>query len=887
MKKSIMRMLLAALSLAVMLGMGSFAFAAEGDATFDNSTTLADGDYAISFEAKTSKVTLTCDMIHVKDGQAVGDFVTNSGNQTHVYVGELDNDAAAPAENDGSVAITDKKFTIPVSLGKEMTISVYTSSMGGKWTHYALPMPAPLAVTNTTGMFNVASAFLAQDGKTMTVTLNSDGYRNLYKGTYEEAVANGNNRDNWIAGVDTGIDNGKGKNQWKFDVPIAEGETVVPVVAISQSYLTKYENGENELERAFFPRQLELDAAAGTLVTGDYDQTIKVGVTNNVKMFKPGAEADLRIVGGPNSNNYGAFLTLHMESDAMDQVKSVEYSYKGMELTEGDEVVIPVSEGVTFAEIPVLPAILGDTVTLEFHSKNNDKWYKRDLTIDLAAKTATFDPYAGDVAVQEIAALADEAAAAEYAAAKATPEYVDLLIEAIQVQARTDSTDKVCAAAKAAWDALTPEQQDEVGEADYFARDTGDASKDDPLNTAPDKEKELLVVSFGTSFNDSRAQDIGGVEKALVEAFPDWAVRRAFTAQIIINHVQARDGVKIDNMDQALEKAVAAGVKELVVQPTHLMHGAEYDELVAAVETVKDKFDKVSIAEPLLGPVGADATVINADKEEAAQAAVMEAVAKAGADSAAALADAKTAIVFMGHGTSHDANVTYSQMQTQMNKLGYDNVFVGTVEGIPASTALPEVKKAVEAAGYTKVILRPLMVVAGDHANNDMAADEEGSWYYGFVNGGEFEVEGADAPVNIGAGLGAENVTCQIEGLGRIPAIQQMYVAHSDQVINPPVAQVLKVKANNKKFTVKALSEKAKTFKAVTVKGKKGKLTYKAKPIGKKAKKALKFKNGKITVKKGTKKGTYKMKVTVKAAATDGYLASKAVTKTVKVVVKK
>ena len=360
---------------------------------------------------------------------------------------------------------------------------------------------------------------------------------------------------------------------------------------------------------------------------------------------------------------------------------------------------------------------------------------------------------------------------------------VDELIAAIQVQERTDETDAQCEAAKAAWDALTDAQKELVEEKGYFADDTGDASKDDPLNGDDIGENELLVVSFGTSFNDSRATDIGGIEKALQAANPDWSVRRAFTAQIIINHVQARDGEKIDNMDQALQRAIDNGVKNLVIQPTHLMHGAEYDELVAAVEAVKDKFDSVKIAEPLLGEVGADASQINADKEAAAKAMVAEAVKVAGADSIDALAADGTAIVFMGHGTSHNAAVTYSQMQTQMNELGYKNVFVGTVEGNPAETALPEVKKAVEAAGFTKVILRPMMVVAGDHANNDMAADEEGTWYYGFVNGGEFEVEGADAPVDTGAGFGAENVTCQIEGLGRIAEIQAMYVAHTAAVM--------------------------------------------------------------------------------------------------------
>ena len=360
---------------------------------------------------------------------------------------------------------------------------------------------------------------------------------------------------------------------------------------------------------------------------------------------------------------------------------------------------------------------------------------------------------------------------------------VDELIAAIQVQERTDETDAQCEAAKAAWDALTDAQKELVEEGGYFADDTGDASADDPLNQDEIGENELLVVSFGTSFNDSRAKDIGGVEKALQAAYPDWSVRRAFTAQIIINHVQARDGVKIDNIQQALDRAVANGVKNLVIQPTHLMHGAEYDELMEAVGAVEDKFESVKVAEPLLGEVGTAGSSINPDKEAVAKAAVAEAVKIAGFDSIDAAAEDGTAIVFMGHGTSHEAAITYDQMQAQMNELGYKNVFIGTVEGNPADTALPEVKKAVEAAGYTKVILRPLMVVAGDHANNDMAADEEGSWYYGFVNGGEFEVEGADQPVDIGAGFGAENVTCQIEGLGRIADIEALYVAHTAAVM--------------------------------------------------------------------------------------------------------
>ena len=345
------------------------------------------------------------------------------------------------------------------------------------------------------------------------------------------------------------------------------------------------------------------------------------------------------------------------------------------------------------------------------------------------------------------------------------------LIDAIYVQERTDDTDAQCEAAKAAWDALTDAQKElvegEEADPDYFGRDTGDASKDDSRNQDDIGENELLVVSFGTSFNDSRVKDIKGIEDALQAAYPDWSVRRAFTAQIIINHVQARDGEKIDNMQQALDRAVANGVKNLVVQPTHLMHGAEYDEMMEMIDEYKDQFESVAVAEPLLGEVGADATVINADKEAVAKAVTAAAVKDAGFDSLDAAAEEKVAFVFMGHGTSHTAKVSYSQMQTAMQTLGYSNVFIGTVEGEPEETACENVIEAVKAAGYTKVILRPLMVVAGDHANNDMAGADDDSWLSQFQASGDFE-----------------SVECQIAGLGEIEDIQQRYIEHTKAAID-------------------------------------------------------------------------------------------------------
>ena len=372
-------------------------------------------------------------------------------------------------------------------------------------------------------------------------------------------------------------------------------------------------------------------------------------------------------------------------------------------------------------------------------------------------------------AATEAATEAAETTQSQEEIDQAAADAVAQLIDAIYVQTRNEDTDAQCEQAKAAWDALTDAQKElvegEEASPEYFGRDTGDAKLDDPRNQDEIGEKELLVVSFGTSFNDSRATDIKGIEDALAKAFPDWSVRRAFTAQIIINHVQARDGEKIDNMDQALERAVANGVKTLVVQPTHLMHGAEYDEMCEALDAYKDKIENIVVAEPLLGEVGNDATVINADKEAVAKAVVDTAVADGKFESIAKAAEDGTALVLMGHGTAHVAKVTYSQMQTQMEKLGYKNVFIGTVEGEPEETSCEAVIEAVKAAGYTKVALRPLMVVAGDHANNDMAGDDEDSW--------KSMVEAA--------GL---TVECQIAGLGRIDAVQELYVAHTQAAID-------------------------------------------------------------------------------------------------------
>ena len=395
------------------------------------------------------------------------------------------------------------------------------------------------------------------------------------------------------------------------------------------------------------------------------------------------------------------------------------------------------------------------------------------MTVTTVSMMGASSIYASDTettteaAAEETEAAGEESADADQQAA----DNVAALIDKIYVQERTETTDDDCKAAKEAWDALTDAQKElvegENASPDYFGLDTGDAAKDDARNADEIGENELLVVSFGTSYNDSRVEDIKGIEDALQEAYPDWAVRRAFTAQIIINHVQARDGEVIDNMQQALDRAVENGVKNLVVQPTHLMHGAEYDEMAEVLEQYQDKFESVAIAEPMLGEVGDDATVINEDKAAVAQAVADAAVQEAGFDSVEAAAEDGTAFVFLGHGTSHTAKVSYSQMQTQMEELGFKNAFIGTVEGEPEDTACEAVIEKVKEAGYKKVILRPLMVVAGDHANNDMAGAEDDSWKSMFEASGNFD-----------------SVEAQIAGLGRIDAVKQLYVEHTKAAID-------------------------------------------------------------------------------------------------------
>ena len=275
--------------------------------------------------------------------------------------------------------------------------------------------------------------------------------------------------------------------------------------------------------------------------------------------------------------------------------------------------------------------------------------------------------------------------------------------------------------------------------------DTGDASLDNARNQDGIGENELLVVSFGTSYNDNRRLTIGAIEEAMEKAFPEYDVRRGFTSQIIIDHVKSRDKISIDNVGEALARAEKNGVKNLVIQPTHLMNGLEYTDLVNEVAEYSDAFDQVAVGQPLLTSEDDFKAVIKVITEATAQ-----------------YDDGDTAICFMGHGTEAESNQVYSKMQEMLTEAGYKNYYVGTVEAAPS---LDDVLAMVQAGDYKRVVLEPLMIVAGDHANNDMAGDEEDSWKTTFENAGY-------------------EVTCLVRGLGEMEGIQQIFVEHARAAVD-------------------------------------------------------------------------------------------------------
>ena len=467
---------------------------AEGGTGFDNSTTLADGEYEapqaeLTWSGGTGKVKLTLNKVVVAGGKATAEFTVSSANMTYVYLGTAEGEGEIPALYDpetGAVgqdvyAFADKKVTIPVRLNEEVAFAMRTEAMSNPhWINYTYtitvttePVEADadytavdaalvkkpvdgrvdLTITNNTGMFNAVTAYLeTKDGKTtLVMALSSSGYHELYKGTYEQAVANGDNTDNWVHGYQ----NAEGK--WEFRIPIEEGETYVPCVAISNSYYQKYLNGQNALERSFFPRQFTLDREARTLVTGDYEHTQELTVTNNVKMFKVSGAA-LETVGGPNSNGYKASLLLTMGSDAFDK------AYVGRANEVEENAAIAPGEGRVFTLLvkwvekfgkpETLKNLLDEPFIVSFHSVGKDAWYERQFTVSEKDGTLVIDEVLADYSAVD-AAL--EKVPSDEELANYTDESVQALKDAIAAVKRgltSKDQDKVDAMAKAIEDAL-------------------------------------------------------------------------------------------------------------------------------------------------------------------------------------------------------------------------------------------------------------------------------------------------------------------------------------------------------------------------------------------------------------------------------------------------
>lgn len=352
--------------------------------------------------------------------------------------------------------------------------------------------------------------------------------------------------------------------------------------------------------------------------------------------------------------------------------------------------------------------------------------------LTVAALTASLLAGCGNTETEQTAAEAEQTAA------EAVEETADTAQETAEEETETEDSAQEAAEEEAEANAEETEEDEENYE-------TGDASLDDPRNADEIGENELMVISFGTSYNDSRRLTIGAIEGAMEEAFPDWSVRRGFTSQIIIDHVKSRDGVVIDNVGEALDRAVANGVKTLVIQPTHLMDGLEYNDVVDEVAQYADAFDQIAIGKPLLTSDEDFQTVMEIITTETAE-----------------YDDGNTAICFMGHGTEAESNQVYGKMQELLTAAGYENYYVGTVEAEPS---LDDVLAQVQEGEYTRVVLMPLMIVAGDHANNDMAGDEDGSWKTTFADAGY-------------------EVVTEVRGLGELEGIQQLLVQHAQEAID-------------------------------------------------------------------------------------------------------
>ena len=257
------------------------------------------------------------------------------------------------------------------------------------------------------------------------------------------------------------------------------------------------------------------------------------------------------------------------------------------------------------------------------------------------------------------------------------------------------------------------------------------------------KDTALLVVSFGTSYKETREKTIEVIEREIAEAFKEADFKRAFTSGMIIKRMKQRDGILVNNVDEALKEICDEGYKNVLIQPTHIINGDEFEKMLGMIMPYVGNFEHIKIGRPMLTTSNDYERVVNIIMEEMSDLSKDE------------------ALVLMGHGTGHYTDAAYAALDYRFKAMGYKNVFVGTVEGYPE---LDDIIPMIKEYNPSKIRLLPFMIVAGDHATNDMAGDDEDSWKNVLLNEG-FEVE------------------CIIKGLGEMEGIRQIYIDHLKEEI--------------------------------------------------------------------------------------------------------
>lgn len=259
-------------------------------------------------------------------------------------------------------------------------------------------------------------------------------------------------------------------------------------------------------------------------------------------------------------------------------------------------------------------------------------------------------------------------------------------------------------------------------------------------------KKVILVISFGTSYNHTRKITIDVIEKEIQSAYPDYEIRKAFTSQVIIDKLNQRDGLKIDNIKEAMDKLVLEGIETVICQPTHIMHGYEYDKIIKSIKPYKNKIKNIHIGRPLLSS--------SKDYEKVVNAIIKENI----------MIKKEDILLLIGHGTEHFADSSYAALDYRFKIMGYENIFLGTIEGYPdKDTVLNHLAKTYTASSKM-VYLAPFMIVAGDHANNDIFGNQKNTW--------KTEIEKSGFPVH-----------SIKKGLGEYPFIRKILIEHTQESI--------------------------------------------------------------------------------------------------------